>query len=532
MVDDNNRDDDYTDDDLNETSVPDIDSPEAQLEMATRQAAETAMEEEEEEVKDESDDDDDDIDWSEFEGGNDHVTLDKPAYQRAKISPNQIAMLGLKIGEKELRDLLMKKDLTDLDEEKIESLSDSDRRLISLAQQLSVLWQDLYYDDADKKGDWHQTLLHNETKLGPGKIRPENMKDPIQAIRASMGQGSVVQIPLWATGLWVSLRAPSINSLVELEQRLRLEKATLGRLSNGMVFSNNEVYTVEIYARFALEHVEAINYEFKTADTVEELMSVIKTTDYQQLINGLLMAMYPDGYRFRQYCVADPDKCRHIDDMVLNFARMSIVDRSKFTDNQALMMASRRTKRDSKWLDEYQKKFTFHERRFTVNKNLTAILSIPTLQEQIDAGHVWIEGITNATNDAFGQKLSEVDRIRHIVRAGNVSNLRQYAHWVDHFEYSIQEDTSPTVIDVPEKKDEMLSMLSETPETSQALQEAIVNYFRETATSYVGLPKIKCPSCQGEPADETHPFIIPLDVTFIFFTLAASKISQIENAAR
>lgn len=514
---------DMIDDDLSETLLPEVDAQD--LGAATVQAAQ------EDQVQEDKEKEPVDDLWKEFDEINEHVTVDRPIYKRQAIDPAKPALAALKVGAEELNSILENRGLSDIDDEKAAKLSKEDRRLVNLTRSLTNIWQGLYFDDIDKQGDWGQFVTHNESQLGAGKVRPENMKDPILAIRASFGQGSVVQVPLWSTGLWISFRAPTINALLDFETRTRSEKMNLGRSTNGMAYSNTEVFTVELYTRFALEHVVAVNYKFETGDTVDELMSVISSRDYQQVIWGLLTAMYPDGYMFRQPCVAEVDSCNHTDEMVLNFARMGFVDRSKFTDNQKLLMASRKSKRDRAWLKEYQKQFTFYEKSIKLNDTLTAVLRVPTIAQQVEAGHLWVNGIVEATNSSFGHKLSEMDRVRHIVRSGVMSNLRQYSHWISHFEHSTDPDLQPRIIDSTEDKDRVLDMLSENPEVSDSLSTSIVKWFRTTTISYVGLPKIKCPSCQGETKDDTHPFLIPLDIGYIFFTLAAFKISLVEGAA-
>lgn len=514
-------------DDVMDNALPDVDNDSAAFEQATiAQAAEVKQPEE---LTEKRQHEEDPSIWTEFNEPNPHVNLEYPAYKRQKIDPNKPALSALKVSAEEMTKILEARGLLDLDEERVAKLNKEERRLVYLSRTLSAIWQDLYFDNIDKEGNWGQYVVHNEAKLGAGKVRPENMRDPVMAIRASFGQGSVVQIPLWNTGLWISFRAPALQALLDLDQRIRMEKITLGRAANGMAFSNTEVYTVETYMRFALEHVVSVNYLFETADTVEELLTVIRARDYQQVLWGLISAMYPDGYMFRQPCVAD--NCDHVDEMILNFARLGMVDRDKINAKQALMMASRKTKRDRAWLEEYQREFSFYEKRVSMNDTLTAVLRVPTLQEQITAGHLWVDGIAKATTEAFGHRLAEMDRVRHIMRSGALTNLRQYSHWIAHFEHAIEADTEPRIISDVEDKDRILEMLSESPELSDILGREIMTWIQKSTVSYVGLPKIKCPACQGESTDQSHPHLIPLDIGYIFFTLAAFKISQVEGAA-
>jgi len=518
---------DELDIDLSETTIHDLDQQpsaaafEAATQAAAKEPAETHA----------PDPESDDL-WTDFETPNPHVTVENPMMRRQKSDPTRPFLATLKVGMKEIGKLLEARGLIDISEERAKTLTKEERRLVNLCRTYSDILQDVYFDDIDEEGDWGQYLLHNETKLGAGKLKTQNIKDPVMAIRASFGQGSMVQVPLWNTGLWATFRAPSVQALLDLEQRIRMDKASLGRSTNGMVFSSVEVYTVEAYMRFALEHIVSINYKFENgSDAVEELLTVIRSRDYQQVLWGLISAMYPDGYPLRQPCVADPEKCEHVDELILNFARMGIVDRSKFTAKQALMMASRTTKRDRAWLDEYQKEFTFFEKRLPLGNNLTAILRVPTLAEQIVSGHLWVDGIAKATNEAFGARLTELERVRHIMRSGSLTSLRQYSHWIAAFEHATDPDTAPTLLSEVEDKDRLLELLSETPDVGGKFNDEILEWIRKSTVSYVALPKVKCPSCQGESDDTTHPHLIPVDIGYVFFTLAALKVNQVEGAA-
>lgn len=520
---------DTIDEDISSTLVPDVDQA-ASFEAATLQAAEQLNSEAELPAEPESEEEASDM-WDEAFAPNEHVNADNPILKRQKTDPALPYLVALKVGVEELSKLLESRDLHDLTDERAEKLTREERRLVNLARTMSGIYQDLYFDNIDKSGNWGQYVLHNETKLGVGKVKTQNIKDPVLAIRASFGQGSMVQVPLWNTGLWITFRAPTVQALLDFEQKTRLEKMNLGRSTNGMVFSSIEVYTVETYMRFALEHMVSVNYTFETGDTVEEMLKVIRSRDYQQVLWGLICAMYPDGYPLRQPCVANPEKCSHVDELLLNFARMGFVDREKINEKQARMMASRTTKRDRAWLEEYQKEFTFFEKRLPLGKGLTAVLRVPSLADQIDAGHIWVDGIAKATNEAFGARLNEMDRVRHIMRSGALTNLRQYSHWVAAFEHAVDPDSIPVTYDGYEEKDRILEMLSEDPQMSEKINREIIDWIKKSTVSYVALPKIKCPSCQGESSDTSHPHLIPIDIGYVFFTLAALKISQVEGVA-
>jgi hypothetical protein len=496
----------------------------AAFEQATSEAAASAVHS--------TDHNDDATDDFQFDATpNPHVNLENPVTKRQRINPNTPYLAALKVDADEIEAILQSRGLVDLDDKAIEALSKEDRRMISLSRSLSQLWQDVYFDNIDKAGNWNQSVMHDTSRLGIGRFKIENMSDPIMAIRSTFGQGTVIQVPLWNTGIWISIKAPTIQELLDFDQRARMEKMNLGRSTNGMIFSNVEVYTTELYMRFALEHVISTTYKLESSDTVNELMGVIRNRDYQQIMLGLVTAMYPDGYPFRQPCVANPDKCDHMDELLINFARMSLTDRDKVTEKQGRMMANRKDKKTALQLAEYQADFTFFEERIDLGRGLVAVLGVPSLADQIDAGHLWVDGISKATSDAFGARLSDMERVRHIMRSGAISGLRQHSHWIKQFEHTTDPDSQPRIIDDLANKDRMLDMLTEDPEISLTMTRRILEWISKTTITYVGIPKMACPACQKEPSDLTHPHIIPIDIGYVFFTLAVLKISLVEGAA-
>lgn len=490
-------------------------------------ATETAADEDEHVIRDEVDD----ALWEDFFKPNPHVTMGSSPMKATTFKKATAALAGMRVGLVEAQAILKAEGLDDLDDEQAEKLTSPQKRLVNIVRSLSPIWQTAYFDKSFDAGDWQQTVKHNDTDLGTRRVKLDRVADPILMIRSSLGQGSLVQIPLWHTGIWITLRAPSNNALLELDQRVRMEKNTLGRYSNGMVFSNVEVYTVATYARFALEHMYSATYEFDTSDHVDELLRTIKSTDYPQLMYGLLTAMYPDGYPFRQPCVADPHKCDFMDETILSIARLSWTDRARLSAKQKRMMASRNSKTTRVLLDEYQAEFPFDNRSIKLNQSVTAFLAVPTLQDQIEAGYRWVDGIAEATNKAFGLKLSEVDRYRHIVRSGMMTSLRQYAHWIDRFEIQEKDGVDPTIVNDPDKKDEAMEVISGDKAALKLLDDNIMKWIDNCTVCIIGLPKTTCPQCQKEPSEEltTHPHLIPLDIGYIFFTLAALKIKQIEG---
>jgi hypothetical protein len=429
-------------------------------------------------------------------------------------------------GMVELEELSQEYDLNFNDTEQDKGLSNKVRRLKGIIGSLSDTLQTVYFRDIDKRegSDWGQGLLNGDqlVRAGKAKLRPD--ADPVLRIRNEMGLGSLVQIPLWHSGIWVTLKTPTDSALLELEQRMAMEKVTLGRASNGMVFSSAEVYTKSHLVDFIFDHIYSVTLDSKEPDV---LRSVILDTDYPQLVWGMALAIYPAGYPLMQPCVANPDTCDHVVEALINLARISWVDRSKFSNSQKVHMLNRTKPNSLEKVEAYQKEFTTKIRgQIEVHPTVFLRLRVPTLAESQAIGYEWVEQILNTTQKAFGMRMADGAREQYVQQQALITSLRQYGHWFDAV-IRTKDGEEEEVIDDRNSVDEIITMLTSDEEKTRMVYRTVRDYIDSASLSMIAIPKYKCPSCQGEPSEEylQHPKLIPLDVVQVFFTLRDQKVT-------
>lgn len=391
---------------------------------------------------------------------------------------------------------------------------------------------------------WRQIVHHNGTTLMAGRPKfGENEggnlltgERAMMKMQAVLGLGAVIRVPLWHTGLWVSVKAPSETALLELERKIANEKITLGRQSNGLIFSSTSVYTVTHLINFVLEHVYEVTYK---VDDMSQLKKVIRTTDIPTLLWGMLCAIYPMGYNYHKSCVINPQNCQHVVEELLNLSKLSWTDERRLTDKQRQHMTRRGAKFTDDELKAYQDEHGFQADSYVkLAPNLLMQLKVPTLEEFQLSGYAWVESIVRQADRVFAGNLAGEERNQYLIQQGQVTALRQYAHWIerlvmidDEKEYSAEkpwDDGDEQIVD-RQTLENTVAQLAANDDVFKAFFEGMGRYIDSTTISLIAIPKYNCPNCGAEMTDDEkkHPHLIALDVTSLFFTLTDQRINKV-----
>lgn len=379
---------------------------------------------------------------------------------------------------------------------------------------------------------WRQYVDNNGELLTPGRPRIGKEGEGVRLsgeraifrLTQALGLGTVVQVPLWHSGIWVTLRAPAMSSLLELERRIAEEKIELGRHTAGMIYSNTAIYTNYHLLNFILNHV--YDSSLKVTNP-KNLKRSILITDFPLLVWGILCAIYPNGYNFSQPCSANPEQCHHVTTERINITKLLWTDNSALSVRQKAHMAKRTEKFQHEDLVRYQEEHTYGlPKTVRVHDNLSVKLRVPTLEQYEKAGFKWVDGIERMVQEAFGVELEGEARNDYINMQGRVTALRQYAHWIKEIHLS-----DGAIIDDEDTIDESLDRLSADVEISRRLLEEIGKYIDESTISLIAIPKYNCPACgkeQGEGLEyERYPHLIPQEVSQVFFTLLNQRIERL-----
>lgn len=373
-------------------------------------------------------------------------------------------------------------------------------------------WRQSYNVEGDELGIARPRL---QSKEGGSVLSGERA-----LLRATnmLGMGATIQVPLWHSGIWVTLRAPSDGALLELDRRISNEKITLGRHTSGMLFSNTMIYTQSFVVNFILAHIQDATVR---DNSPEALRRMIRCTDIPTLIWGLVCTIYPNGYPFSQPCTVDPSKCLHVVKTTLSISKLSWTDNTALSEEQRRHMQKRNTKHTEEQIMAYQERHRFgNTETKTITDDLRVVLEVPSIERYQEAGFAWVDGIAKMVEDSFGVSLKGEERDAYILDQGRLTALRQYSHWISRVEMG---DDS---VEDRETIEALMGTFSSEDSVSTPIFEEVGKYIDRSTISLIGLPKYNCPECGGKVGDhdETHRHILPLDMVTIFFTLLDQRI--------
>lgn len=388
---------------------------------------------------------------------------------------------------------------------------------------------------SDPDADFVQYLDVNGDKLG---IRPAKLKSvtnqeidgekALMMVKATFGLGGYVQVPLFHSGFWIRLKAPSENEILELHRQITQDKIELGRATYGLAFSNQVVFFVNRLLDFALNNVHS--YSIKTNKDIREF---IYSHDVPILIWGIACAIWPNGFKYQRACIHNPGECTHISTEILNLHKLLRTDGNKLNAFQKNHMLNRAESSVSEeQVSRYRKELLNNQPRvIKITKDdgeISFKLKVPTALEWINEGTSWINNIVETITSSFSESANINERNRHILNSAKASALQQYSHWVEEIEI----DTN--IVKKKETIEAIIGSLSSDDFIREEFIKKIREYIDDTVISLIGVPDYKCPACgkpQEDPNNTLPNFvnIIPIDVYNTFFIPLVQRVIKITN---
>ncbi len=350
----------------------------------------------------------------------------------------------------------------------------------------------------------------------------------VMRFRSLLGYGTVLQIPMWHSGFWLTLKAPSEIEQLEIQRKLLEEKISLGRMSHGLVYANNSAYLAKWLIDFAIEHI----YDTSIKGQEFNYHKNILITDLQTLIWGIACTIWPNGFQYTRACISDPAKCNHVVEEKLNLGKLLWVDSKALTEEQRFHMSQRGgSKMSMESIEKYQSQFSFINdatRTYTTKtgNEISITFKIPTLEEYINSGYRWVNGIVQMIDMAFTEAPADAKREYYINELGRATTMRQYAHWVKSAE------GGGTICEDTETIERLLDDLSSDDDIRKKFFDDVIDYISDTTIGVIGVPTYTCPKCNAVQKNEdsdrfTH--ILPIDTLSTFFTLLVQKLQKIRT---
>lgn len=378
---------------------------------------------------------------------------------------------------------------------------------------------------------WRQFVEYDGNKLWASKpvFGSSDSSQKLTGERAlikvvgALGLGTMVQVPLWHSGIWVSLKAPSAANLMILDRQLADEKGVLGRETNGLIYSNRAVYMNKLVLDFIADHVYETNIKDFNPNDKEALYRLIRMTDIPSLVWGFVCTMYPKGYHLQQPCSTGPDRCTHISKLMINLGKIHWVDTTAVTPAMRKHMGNRVAKYTEETILQYQSDREFTE-PLVLNDKAKIVFHTPSVQSYIESGYRWITEITGLIDRSFTTTLTDEERDQYLQNQSVLSTLRQYGHWIKSFH--LEDDL---VIEDTETMEPIISEISLNDTMAERFFAGISKFIDNATMAIVAIPRTNCPAC-GEPMaeeDKKYPNLLAIDALNVFFTLLAQRLLRI-----
>jgi hypothetical protein len=417
-----------------------------------------------------------------------------------------------------------------------------------------------YVNESLKSGEWRSNK--NKLQLSKPKISKETSgirltgSQAVGYMKSSVGLSSSFWMPLYNSGFWINLEAPTEYEIISLTQSMSQEKTRLGTETAGGSFSNTSC--------FLRRHIEEllgkkiITSSLKTSGPDSralrghEVIRQVLITDYPDILTRFMALRFSKGYSYIHSCSNYTKPCNNSNVLTLNLQSLSVHDYSRLTTEQENFLSSNREpaccvlESDNKVegkissVKEYRDAFAFNsENTIRLSDRLDLVLKVPTIHDTVVEGDVLMQEIKKDIDKLIrdNENATEEEIDKAIESLISVSGVRQFSQWIDRaLIYSLMETEEgetirdqtlqPNYVDDREDIYKFLADLTKEEDLIVTFLEGYQKFIAKSNMTIVGYPQFQCPVCnayQGsyEEVDKKNftRSIIPFEAEESFFTL-------------
>jgi hypothetical protein len=342
-------------------------------------------------------------------------------------------------------------------------------------------------------------------------------------VNALMGRGAIIQVPLWHSGFWITLKSPGEIELLDALQHISDNKIEFGRSTNGLAFANHVVVSNSAIVDLAMRNL----YETTVAgfNTTEKIRGAINCLDIPMLAWGLACAVYPKGFQFERALLDKQGVATTVVQQLLNVGTCQYTDRNSLNDWQVAHMSQRATgSMKESALAMYRDHFTRGKPKLVMlDAEIGIELKVPSVDQFLNAGQRWVDELVVSVSQAFAQDMSDKQRNDMIYDRAKATSMRQYVHWINAIEIP---RLGKRIVDLP-TLELTISHMSGDNTVRNKFYEVVQSFINDSIISLIGVPQV-----HPEEASQVVPRfenIIPIDPIAVFFSLLYQKIQQIRR---
>jgi len=453
------------------------------------------------------------------------------------------------VNYKLLKDAMAKLDKFDADVLK-DSYTDEDKIAVSTAidtLRTAIKNNVLTFPLNNEKNEWLQKIEYADKVLSIRELETKNKKDSgnvsgIEAVMSlynTLGVGKLIQVPLWHSGFWITLKAIKETDIIDLEMSIAENQIKLGRETSAMIYSNYSVVFNRIVMEFIVRHIQSVSIDVPNNNNISKY---IRIQDLYPLVLGLIQSIYVKGFKDVRTCtnstVLDDEtgkpKCNYIHEATVDPKKLLWVDRTKLTDKHIEHMSKRAPKAVT--IDEckeYQRTldipFDKEIEVETDNGNKLQLgIESPYVNKYITSGEEWVNEVIKLAEKMFTDDMSAKEKSTRTYTYVKSSILNMYLHYVTYIKHS-----NGTVTKNKGDIKELLSILSTDSKAFKNILVGIRKFMNESVMAIVGITSFVCPECgeiqEDKDSKEEFRDIIPLNMIENFFDLCVLKVNKIST---
>jgi hypothetical protein len=352
-------------------------------------------------------------------------------------------------------------------------------------------------------------------------------KDALVTV-ASLMQG-VKRIPLWNSGIYITIKAPSIKDLIAYYNSVSIEGYDFGR-ENGAYYFMYADYKIK---RVVLEQLLPkclVGCNYKHWQNTKKLIRVISLHDYDVILWALASMIYRDGVPIKVVCAHED--CNYSEEVIADLSKMRFVDTSKLTPEAIEYMSNSDVKNNKDIADYYSKLKIPDVYKFkTVNKATGDItywcfdITTANCADYLDQGEALYADLLKENSAP-----TETD----VVNFFSINHYRSYIPWIANIKCITEEGYHSDVVKDKDviftingsdvnNKEVLNHILDITQMETTDFPKFIEDYISRTKITYIAYPMSQCPKCH-KPSEFAVQGFVPYDMQMHFFMMSLMRI--------
>lgn len=367
-------------------------------------------------------------------------------------------------------------------------------------------------------------------------IRSSNKENAaIDKIRSITRIGKNIQVPLWNTGIRVTIMVPPINAVYDLKKKIRDLNIESDIDTGGLLFSNKKIKLYKEILTFISSYILDSTLDIPEG---KSLYDFIVFEDISLLIIGISLSLYPNGNYVTIVCSKTSEiknnvpSCNFVTNAKIDPRELVKIDTTRVTDKMLDIISRRNSGSVSvSDLEDYRKEYIKNEDFFKIvvpyeSDDLIFNLTNPVISDFLERGLSWyddlVDSLYNVGSLSLEAKKEEIDKIIEL------SILGVYNSYIKSIELQNE------IFDDNKTLDGLLNEISQDNYLYNIYLKHILNFINYNTIANIGTNNFLCPTCNSlqkdmEEGDRFSLEYIWMDPITYFLEIMNSKLTKMQK---